>query len=176
MNPWDRLPNESPRAFEAFCTFRDLGPSRSVPEAFRKRKGRQSRRADGTWNLWYRRHDWKARAEAYDAEIDRVRQAKRRDQVEEMVERHARDFRTAEELAATMLRRLAEKSGEIDPTDGATAKAAKTWAAMLDLAAQGERLIGEPLTLQTRDGQAGGGPDSILIDQLVDELVREGRL
>ena len=33
--PWDRLPDETPLAFGVFVTFRDLGPSRTLPEVSR---------------------------------------------------------------------------------------------------------------------------------------------
>ena len=29
-DPWDRLPNERLKAYELFCLYRDLGPSRSL--------------------------------------------------------------------------------------------------------------------------------------------------
>lgn len=63
LAPWDRQPDETSKAYAAFVTFRDIGPSRSLPEAYRKHTGKQTARAGGTWGVWYRKHHWKERAE-----------------------------------------------------------------------------------------------------------------
>jgi hypothetical protein len=69
--PWDRLPGETVKAFIAFCAYRDLGPTRTIPKAIaviygmplseRPRRGKSAR-----FELWSRRNSWVARAGAFD--------------------------------------------------------------------------------------------------------------
>ncbi len=40
---WTRRPGETSTAYAAFCAYRDLGPSRSLAEAYRQRTGKASR-------------------------------------------------------------------------------------------------------------------------------------
>ena len=64
--PWERQPKESDVAFEAFVTYRDMGPERShakVAQKIGKNKGLISR--------WSRIHGWTARIEAWTDEKDR---------------------------------------------------------------------------------------------------------
>lgn len=74
--PWDRLPSESPRAYAAFISYRDLGTGRSIDKAFealnqgKKRKGRPSE-----WFDWSRKNRWVKRAEAWDARCEAIQQA-----------------------------------------------------------------------------------------------------
>lgn len=75
MPPWERQPNESARAYSAFCTYRNLGPKRSVLRAWRLRTGCEKAAVPGNWNYWRAEHDWKKRAETYDAEMERHHRA-----------------------------------------------------------------------------------------------------
>ena len=70
--PWTRHADESAVAYKAFCTYRDLGPSRSLDEAYRQHTGQQkgNKRATGHWTRWYSKFEWRARAEAYDAHLE----------------------------------------------------------------------------------------------------------
>jgi hypothetical protein len=67
--PWDRQPNESSKAFAAFCLYLDLGPQRSVAKAYRLHTGRKQAAVSGTWNLWRSKYRWKNRAQAFDDNI-----------------------------------------------------------------------------------------------------------
>ena len=71
---WTRRDGETGTAYAAFSTYRDLGPRRSIAEAYRQRTGKESaKQAGGHWTRWYRDHQWKTRAEAYDAHLDDVK-------------------------------------------------------------------------------------------------------
>ncbi len=88
---WTRRPGETSAAYAAFCTYRDLGPSRSLAEAYRQRTGKeQAKQAGGNWTSWYRRNEWKNRAESYDAYLDeekrRAEAQKWRQRGEDLVE------------------------------------------------------------------------------------------
>jgi hypothetical protein len=76
----ERLPDESARAYRAYCYYRDLGPSRSLDKAwerYRSRsdrgKNRKSARRPGHWGVWSHKFSWVSRAEAYDDQIDEQR-------------------------------------------------------------------------------------------------------
>lgn len=82
--PWDRLENETPKAYAAFCVYRDLPTKRrSLDAAYVTAKGLQpdySKRASKAWTLWSAKYDWPARAAAHDdllAELNRKRMEER---------------------------------------------------------------------------------------------------
>ena len=68
---WTRQEGETATAYAAFCTYRDLGPRRSLAKAYGHQKGtKRAQQASGHWKRWYRTKNWKNRAEAYDAHLD----------------------------------------------------------------------------------------------------------
>lgn len=75
LNAWDRRASESDAAFKAFTRYRDLGPTRSLAktEGNREATGGQRKPPSGRITGWSARHDWVARAAAYDAHLDQVR-------------------------------------------------------------------------------------------------------
>ena len=89
----ERLPQESPRAYRAFCIYRDLGPDRSLDQAWKRfcaasdpTKNRGSARRPGHWAAWSQKYQWVERAEAYDDLIEeesRNAAAERRRQLHE---------------------------------------------------------------------------------------------
>lgn len=89
----ERLPDESARAYSAFCIYRDLGPDRSLDLAWERRralsehgKASGSARRPGHWAAWCQKYKWVERAEAYDDSIDEARRsagAERRRQLRE---------------------------------------------------------------------------------------------
>src|SRR5687768_11743236 len=84
--PFERQPGESPRAYAAFCRYRDLEPSsRSLDRAWRAANPAQPshRRRSKTWAEWSARWGWPERAAAFDAHLDRQKRiALEREQVE----------------------------------------------------------------------------------------------
>jgi hypothetical protein len=62
--PWMRIPKETPKAFEAFCIYRDLGPGRTIPEvqSFYSKSPSYIRQL----HEWSRTNDWVERATAFD--------------------------------------------------------------------------------------------------------------
>jgi hypothetical protein len=88
---WDRLPGESPEMFESFVRYRDTGGSRSIQAVHRalleKYKTAKERQANGedvvvpskpptpaTLAKWAKLFAWGKRAQAWDAESDRLTQ------------------------------------------------------------------------------------------------------
>lgn len=66
--PWERFPGEPNEAWHYFTVFRDLGPTRTLQEASKKLQKHRAHlgKLCGT-------HNWRPRAEAWDAHLDRLR-------------------------------------------------------------------------------------------------------
>jgi len=68
-NPWDRRPDEPTRWYARFGTFRLLGPTRTLEDAYRAAAQLESlpgKRPGSGWRSAAARYDWQARAAAYD--------------------------------------------------------------------------------------------------------------
>jgi hypothetical protein len=70
-NTPERLADETARAYQAFCYYRDLGPGRSFDKAYQRYcadrgMNRSSRRRPGGWSNWSTKYNWVERAKAYD--------------------------------------------------------------------------------------------------------------
>jgi hypothetical protein len=66
---WERQENESAKAYEAFCVYRDMGSQRSLAEVVRKYN--KSVSLLGRWSSQWK---WVERSVAYDREQDRIRE------------------------------------------------------------------------------------------------------
>jgi hypothetical protein len=107
--PWERLPGEPPRAYNAFATYRDLPPGRrSLDEVARRLYGGGSRKraAPGRVRAWSVTWDWVRRAARWDAEVDRQGREAAVAAVRAMNERHAAEARMFQEKALQRLRDL----------------------------------------------------------------------
>lgn len=64
---WEQLPDEPNAAFEPFKFYRDMGPTRSVSEAYRQKTGRKTAKmASGQWLAYYKKYRWTERAAEFD--------------------------------------------------------------------------------------------------------------
>jgi len=82
---------ESPKAFQAFTTYRDLGPDRSFVKVA-VLLGR-TRQVVSLWaNQWY----WKSRILAWEEELDRRKRERKFKDIEEMHIRHAKHAQSVE--------------------------------------------------------------------------------
>lgn len=120
--PWDRRPGESARAYETFRRFRDLGPLRQLDMVV---AGETTIR---TVREWSRRADWKDRAEAWDAEVHRMEDARRLEAIRTMHDVHQRAGRAVMQKALAALAAVTPE--EIPPYAAAR---------LLDLGARLER-------------------------------------
>lgn len=78
--PWERREDESPRAYAAFCAYRDMGPGRSFDKAAALVAAGEPQNSPKTaprhWTTWASRYEWRSRATAYDTHLDqRAREA-----------------------------------------------------------------------------------------------------
>ena len=112
-NLWDRQDGETPKAFAAFCIYRDLPAiDRSVLAA---REGHQ-KDTKGTlrqWKGWSIRNDWVNRAAEHDSDLASRRRIRRA----ESLERAQDDISTMARAALTKMVPLLQplESGGIDP-------------------------------------------------------------
>jgi len=68
MNTWDRLEGETSLAYEWFCRYRDMGPDRSHAKLVHAYGKKLSYKAQ--IQVWSKRFEWIARAEAYDQYLE----------------------------------------------------------------------------------------------------------
>lgn len=95
-NPWTRQPEESTKAYEAFCLYRDLGSERSYAAV-----GRET--SDKLVETNKQRHNWHVRAIAYDDYLEEQTRKRVERQRLEMAERQARIGRKMQDVALTAL-------------------------------------------------------------------------
>lgn len=88
IKPWERLPEETSKQFEAFSIFRDLGLSRSISEVANmwSESGATSRLRE-----WARKNNWHQRATVYDEHMDRIMVVSHEEEIKKMVVRHAKE-------------------------------------------------------------------------------------
>lgn len=140
--PWERRENETSKAYEAFCEYRDMGIERSLAKVAEKCK-----KSGSLIGRWSREHGWVDRAAKWDDEQERIEREKAQKEqakaIREMRKRHA-------DLAQVMLIKSAKAlarmpDDEIKPGDISR---------MVDVASKLERIsrgdVGE--VVEERDG------------------------
>jgi hypothetical protein len=101
LQPWERQPGETTKAFQAFQIYRDLGiedpNSRTLLEAAR-RVGKHR----NVLNKWKRMYNWEERCRHFDVEQDRLRLAEKRRRIDRANREHLN-------LAQVMLGKVAKR-------------------------------------------------------------------
>lgn len=147
--PWERQPDETPKAFEAFCVYRDLGADRSIAKA-----GKQLGKNRVTLEQWSTKYGWVKRCTAWDTEQDRLSRIKQQQDIQKMRKRHAGIATTMLIKAATALQRIPDD--EIKASDISR---------MVEVASKLERIsrgdVGE--VVEERDGGKTADPVTFYI-------------
>jgi hypothetical protein len=100
MAVWDQQENETPKAYAAFCVYRDLSKSRSIDKAFQQHQN-STKTAPRHWMDWAVDFDWKHRAAAYDAHIELShRKTREAEHTAELVAYRERARKAAQDTAA----------------------------------------------------------------------------
>ncbi len=86
IEPWERQPGESAKAFAAFCAYRDMNPHLRTQQRVANEKN-ISLSSIATWSVTY---DWMKRVEAWDDERDRQAMARYHEELDEMHRNHIR--------------------------------------------------------------------------------------
>lgn len=110
--PWERQPGETVKAFDAFTTWRDLGPDRSVQKAANAMGKSRQLLAD-----WAIKNNWRRRIDAWTRELDRQRTEAQLKAVEEMATRHTRGALLLFNAATQRAQQLSEDPGLLSPRD-----------------------------------------------------------
>lgn len=140
--PWERRESESTKAYEAFCTYRDMGRERSLSKVAEKLQ-----KSETLMGRWSGAHSWVDRAAKWDDEQERIeRETAQKEQakaIKNMRERHAKLAEAMLIKAAKGLARIPDD--EIKPGDISR---------MVDVASKLERIsrgdVGE--VVEERDG------------------------
>jgi len=103
VNPWDRQPGETARAWEAFTTYRDDGPARSLRRTA-DRLGKSHSLIEG----WSVRWAWVSRCAAWDEDQERARAVELAQARRDATRRHV-------DLATAALERVATALEDLDP-------------------------------------------------------------
>lgn len=141
---WERREDETPKQYEAFCAYRDMGSDRSI-----RAVGEKLGKSEGLMERWSSKNHWVDRAAAWDDEQDRIsRETAQKEQakaIREMRKKHA-------DLASAMLLKAARALKKI-PDDEIKAG---DMTRMVDVASKLERIsrgdVGE--VVEERDGGA----------------------
>ena len=110
----ERLPDESPKAFKAFCLFRAMGYKRSI-KACMEMDGIEPKKY-GSWARYARLYHWNERAAEYDAYIAKETE---RELLAERVERKRRQMEMLNGFDELVGKRLKTLDPEKLDADGA---------------------------------------------------------
>jgi hypothetical protein len=108
IQPWDRQPDESSRAYQAFLTYRDMGPGRSV-----RAVARELGKSGTLIGKWSSDHDWVSRISSWESMPSRALATAYEDMAREIAEQHRN---LATKLMAKMERNLDLLPDGHDPT------------------------------------------------------------
>lgn len=107
IDEWERQPGESPKAWQAFQVFRDMGEERGV-YAVRNKAGFST--SYQQLQKWAERFRWIERAAAYDRMIDRKRQRAHIEEVEAMARRQVDIGRVLQERGLAWVKEQLESA------------------------------------------------------------------
>lgn len=147
--PWERQDGETPKAFEAFCEYRDLGPNRSIAKT-----GQKLGKNLTTLSEWSSKYDWVKRVAAWDVEQDRIAREAQIKEIVAMRKRHAK-------IAERALEKVTEALETINPQEMTHADMTR----FMDVASKLERIsrgdVGD--VIEERDGGEAINPVQIYI-------------
>lgn len=153
--PWDRLDDETDKAYSAFCCYRGLDPrNRSMYSAYKlylskcNTGGKPAHRTPTYMTQWSVRYRWVARAIAWDDHLDRERRLAQKEEVREIARRQVRQFATLQGVAMKeLVRRAQTDDGFAGENLGALTYALST-GARCELAALGIKEDEKPAVMQ----------------------------
>ena len=149
--PWERREGESPKAFEAFCTYLEMGEKRSI-----RAVGQKLGKSRVLLERWSAAHQWVDRVSAYDADL--------REKAYEAARKETQRMQTRQiETAIIFQKKALEALDKID----VTALEPRDILKFFETAAKIERETRAQSEQQTaqqagKDGAAAGIADSII--------------
>lgn len=120
--PWERLPDETTKQWEAFCVYRDL---KNINDPTSKRSlelaGQVLGKTKTTLEPWSSKNRWVERVDAWDAEQERIKreiaQKEMQEDIRRMLKRQAAAGKFAQEKAVKALNKMPDE--DIKPSDAA---------------------------------------------------------
>jgi len=112
VETWDKLPNETLKAYEAFCFFKGYDGDRNIRkavDAFEEKKGKKKGRYS-MWRYWSRKFQWMKRVGDYDQYIDK----KMQEEILKSIEVHVKERL---EISGEMLKVVKEKLAQMKAAD-----------------------------------------------------------
>ena len=107
-NLWDRQPGETPKAFAAFCLYRDLPAiDRSIVAAVAQHRKNGGKASERNWETWASLYNWRERGVASDSDLASRRRIRRADALE----------RAQDDIANMSRAALAKLLPLLQPTD-----------------------------------------------------------
>lgn len=103
--PWERQEKETPKQFEAFAIYRDLGGERSLA-----RVSEELGKSETLMARWSSMNSWVDRCAAWDDERDRLLRIQQQKDIAAMRKRHA-------SMASSMLKKAAKALSELKESD-----------------------------------------------------------
>lgn len=104
-DPWEKMENETPRAFSAFKVYRDLpAHNRSLAKAVLALYGKATKSKLRQFQTWSPRYHWVDRAFAWDVERDRQGREAQLSAIREMNERQVAIGKAVQQKAIERLR------------------------------------------------------------------------
>lgn len=104
--PWDLIPGETPKAFEAFQRYLELGVNRSLVK-LSQITGRHAK----NMQVWSKKYKWVQRSRTYDAYIATLKTESTEDELESMTREHMAIISGIRSVIAVPIQVLIDKLG-----------------------------------------------------------------
>lgn len=135
---WERQPGETPKQWEAFALYRDMGAERSIQKV-----ADELGKTKPNLGVWSKKNHWVERVTAWDAEVDRLNRLQQVKDIKKMRKNHAT-------VASAMIVKAAQALNKIPIEEIKASDVSK----MVDVASKLERIsrgdVGE--VIENRDG------------------------
>jgi hypothetical protein len=117
LNPWDKQPKESTKAYTAYCIYQNMGLKRSLQKTAEKfySKNTSNLRQISTWSSKF---NWVERVGTWEREQEHIKQDAYRKALEKMAKRHASAARKLQKKALKRLKIIEPE--ELNPKDTLT--------------------------------------------------------
>ncbi len=73
---WERLESDTPKSYQAFCIYRDMGGKRTLDSAWQQYQD-GTKTVSGYFRQWSIDHNWQERVQAWDGYQDSLRQERK---------------------------------------------------------------------------------------------------
>ena len=110
--PWERQDGETPKQFEAFARYRDLGEERSLSKV-----AQQLSKSKQLLSRWSSANSWVDRCAAWDREQDRIARQKQLRDIKNMRKRHQGMANAMIQTAAKGLKHIMDNPEDMKPND-----------------------------------------------------------